>query len=1390
MDPSRSRELVNLDDLPSDLDEVRALVDQRLGGAVAAQKAHHESPALASKVGRKAQGILEKLSVYLTAYGELISLASSSDPIAGTACQALSMLVLINLRASEIQISHDIHRDDDDLSQLIRVTYHKTYVFSVQASYYYLAPRWRRIFRGIAEPPEVGVKNAADELDGVIRDVRARCGILTQRRIRDIEVRLIKVEKYTEDTFKLEEDSAVRSDLELLRSLERKLRHKLQDDASLRMYRSDLAALFDLLLVSGETEEHQEMHCWLSPGLFSVCDARKSLGGDTVLLFCCRGSSAFGRVGLKALLTDLIYQLLAADPTCLRDDAIRKALPGSEEGSGSRARASSLDDISVLKSLFTKLVGKRGRVWLFIDRVDWFVNSASLLKTLGKVMAELDGGPGEDCLKVFALASSDAAEEFKLTGRGEEMRTASVTSVLKLTSKVVQDITSAQDAEKHSEAFLDELCACGTVLQQLKKRSDDVEAQAWRVTTEALEAPGAPLGRLHTLLHKQKELEEISEVTQREKSLLQLALVIDSQRFVREIEKSAPECSQQLMTLLSRLQDGQDSIPERTEESEQPERLLVFGYPTRQDYAARHNDALGRRQPSTGQWFLEHPKFSPWLEKPRETLFCPGIPGAGKTILTSIVIEDLLNRFKGRKDIGLAYIYCDLRRRGEQTPCALSLNLMRQLTRGREDLPAGVNSRSCWRPNAATICNFHHCNWLMPPCEDVEPSLNNVITHLYSRTFIIIDAVDELGVDDDHRSEFLARMLKLQAKCGINLLVTSRPVPDIAEVFKASITLEIRAREHNVRRFLDANISQLPPFVQQRPDLQEEAIYAIVGAVDGRFLLARLHLESLVGEKSIETLQHALSALPVGPVAYDRAYDEVLKRIESQASHKARLAKQALSWITRATRLLRDKELQHALAVEKGQASLNVDRLPDIADIVSSCGGLVLVDKKSGIVRLIHHTAHDYFTRTWKKCVLGWTVFMAVGARGGKAEKQPAFPLRRKNWAYHATQAENVGQYVLDFLHRDVNVEAERTPLIWAAMAGNEEIFKLVLETGLVDVNSADVDGLTPLAYAAMGAMTPSSDSSWRPNPLAWAAKAGKIEVVNLLLEIGNLGVDGSPRSDDSLAKLVPSLLMGAGPGSASRAATGKELLTRVAGAAWGMMVQLVQGKGHLSRSEENRLWDLDSNDRKRTPLSLAAESGHETLVRLLLDRGADINLGDVHERTALSWAAGAGREAIVLLLLVRGADPDTVDERGRTPLSWAAEVGQEMIVQLLLSRKVDVNAPKGTDRGPLGWAAVNGYETIVRLLLERGADVNPVDTSGPPLLLAAEEGRATIVELLIAGEPMSIHGRTPISWAAALASEPIVRLLLDANSDVDPVDKAGMTPLARAAGACVGGSQ
>jgi ankyrin repeat protein len=60
--------------------------------------------------------------------------------------------------------------------------------------------------------------------------------------------------------------------------------------------------------------------------------------------------------------------------------------------------------------------------------------------------------------------------------------------------------------------------------------------------------------------------------------------------------------------------------------------------------------------------------------------------------------------------------------------------------------------------------------------------------------------------------------------------------------------------------------------------------------------------------------------------------------------------------------------------------------------------------------------------------------------------------------------------------------------------------------------------------------------------------------------------------------------------------------------------------------------------------------------------------------QTPLSWATKKGHEAVLRLLLYKGATVDVVDKSGRTPLSWDAERGHEAMVQLLLHTRGATN--------------------------------------------------------------------------------------------------------------------
>jgi ankyrin repeat protein len=134
-----------------------------------------------------------------------------------------------------------------------------------------------------------------------------------------------------------------------------------------------------------------------------------------------------------------------------------------------------------------------------------------------------------------------------------------------------------------------------------------------------------------------------------------------------------------------------------------------------------------------------------------------------------------------------------------------------------------------------------------------------------------------------------------------------------------------------------------------------------------------------------------------------------------------------------------------------------------------------------------------------------------------------------------------------------------------------------------------------------------------------------------------------------------------------------------------------------------------------QTPLLTAAAVAHdpgarewEDVIKQLLDDGADINHADDKSCTALIYAARNGHESIVRLLLERGASVDQAEEdaerNGWTALVHAAQNGFESIVRLLIDHNADVNKSGGNGDTAVLYAARNGYAEIVRTLLEKGA--------------------------------------------------------------------------------------
>ncbi|KAJ7485276.1 ankyrin repeat-containing domain protein [Mycena latifolia] len=727
------------------------------------------------------------------------------------------------------------------------------------------------------------------------------------------------------------------------------------------------------------------------------------------------------------------------------------------------------------------------------------------------------------------------------------------------------------------------------------------------------------------------------------------------------------------------------------------ERAEIIDWFSPINFFLRQADILSTRQRGTGEWLLKDRLFKDWKARTGSTMWCRGMPGAGKTVLTSIVVDNLRTALESRT-IRVAVIYLNYKETEAQTPSNLLAGLWRQLIFDRPISPA-----------VHRLYAKHREQRTRPSLEEIDTILCSTISEL-SQVFIIVDALDEYP--EQQRSILLGHLLSLTTGSTVSLMLTSRPHININYVAENLQILEIRATEDDIRRYLDAAVlksSRLSKHIENHSALREEIEEIIVRRSDGMFLLAKLQVDSLMTKHTIKAVRNALRNMPDN---LNSSYDEVVDRINRQSEDDKALAWRTLSWITNARRPLRPSELREALAVEQGSKKLDCDNLLDMDTILSVCASLVVINEADRRLRLIHSTTQSYLEQVQSRI----------------------FP--------HA--ATEITTTCITYLSFDTFSWNEYDPML---LFHRNPFLNYAVEYCLIHARGLPEVRIKQSILAFLANCLPWWQLwNWRhtkqpkSNTKLWIASLFHLKEIcrDLIQEDGQI----YEAARDGLTDIVK-LLIDRGVDVNTKRVNGTALY-------------LASGQGHYDvvRLLIEHGVDVNAQGGKYgSALQAASLRGHKDVVSVLIEHGADINAQGGHYASALQLASRAGHKDVVSVLIEHGADINAQSRHYASALQAASREGHKDVVSMLIEQGADLNVPGGHYASALQAASMNGHKDIVKLLIEHGADINAQD--GSALQAASREGHKDVVSVLVEhGADINAQGRHYASTLQAASRE------------------------------------
>ena len=416
----------------------------------------------------------------------------------------------------------------------------------------------------------------------------------------------------------------------------------------------------------------------------------------------------------------------------------------------------------------------------------------------------------------------------------------SIGQVIDGTTKLIGWIDETKNASKDAREFRQDAVEIQSLVTRLRYRLKDSDTPvAWLKSAIQLEplvnelnaslddfsrrvqpVKGiAKLNRHFLWSLKKQDIKDVLGRIERLKTLIGLALsdklweltsAIEAD--TRAIRTDTGDIKRDTKVTKDKVQQISSGVEELQIQARRQRHQAIVDFIAPYDFAQKHGSVLSQRQPGTGQWFLDAPEYQRWINsEPHKgnTLWCPGIPGAGKTTMVSIVVDDLQKRFRSDEETAVAFLYCDYREREIQTLQNMVASLWRHL----------VQTRLMAQEECAKLENNYVKRNQRPQVSDLLKFLFEEMHKYHRKVYVVIDALDESS--RLHGMQLLSELRESQPL--VRILVTSRFVIDAdSALYDTTEQLRIRASTADLQEYIDRRIeseAKLSSTVRKDPSL-------------------------------------------------------------------------------------------------------------------------------------------------------------------------------------------------------------------------------------------------------------------------------------------------------------------------------------------------------------------------------------------------------------------------------------------------------------------------------------------------------------------------------------------------------------------------------------------